>query len=224
MAKSALTLTVKVLESKRKITTDIAKCIAAEMNKGFIKVSRIITKQIQDLVMATIKASPEYSSLVNGDDIGSLKAQFGLVNPIQKLDQIIDAWVQSIQVEFIKVKYRGTSLKGGISIRMIQNNWSDVLALPAATQVNRGPAGGNLRWLEWLLLNGDRIIVQNFEIQIPGPHNRSRTGLAVMVERVGKQWKVPPEFSGTAQNNFVTRSLAQLKFDDVISAQLKKAF
>jgi hypothetical protein len=77
--------------------------------------------------------------------------------------------------------------------------------LPEATYVTA--KGTPIPWLDWLILQGDRIIVLGYDVDFdltPAERARSRTGMALM-ER-GSGWRVPPEFSGTAESNFLTRA------------------
>ena len=42
-----------------------------------------------------------------------------------------------------------------------------------------------------------------------------------MVQGKGKKWRVPPEFSGTPRNNFVTRALDSIE-DDIVKLMERK--
>ena len=54
--------------------------------------------------------------------------------------------------------------------------------------------------------------MKNYEIE--ANPTASRTGTVIMVKSTGRGWRVPPAFSGTVNDNFVTRALEVL--DDVI--------
>ena len=64
--------------------------------------------------------------------------------------------------------------------------------------------GQMLPWLEWLTTLGDSVIVRDYEVKAGFP-DRSRTGDKIMVK--GGGWRVPPEHSGTEENNFITRAI-----------------
>jgi hypothetical protein len=69
--------------------------------------------------------------------------------------------------------------------------------------------GGSLPWLEWLLTLGDTIIIGSFGVEY-GPHGR--TGKAHMTKRA-RPFKVNSSFSGTIDNNFITRAVATVSQD-----------
>ena len=54
--------------------------------------------------------------------------------------------------------------------------------------------------MRWLLLEGTRTIVSSYAYE---PDNSGRSGGGTM--RLGGIWRVPPQFAGTASENFVTR-------------------
>ena len=77
--------------------------------------------------------------------------------------------------------------------------------------------GGDLHWLSWLLTLGDSTIVVGYYYDPETGVGRS--GLGTMSE--GGFFRVPPEFSGTRANNFVTRALIGNKQQEQILNILK---
>ena len=63
--------------------------------------------------------------------------------------------------------------------------------------------GTAIPWFEWLTTLGDAVIVREYDVESGFP-SKSRTGDKIMVR--GKGWRVPPAYSGTETNNFVTRA------------------
>ena len=63
--------------------------------------------------------------------------------------------------------------------------------------------GGDLHWLRWLLLEGYKVLVVGFHFRFQPGRGRSQLGYM----RKGGFWRVPPEYAGTADDNFVTRAL-----------------
>ena len=92
------------------------------------------------------------------------------------------------------------SLKGGIEVNVQPSNFTNLLSLGSGHLVYDK---GDLHWLSWLLTFGDSIIVVGYEYN--PETGLGRANLGNMVE--GGSWRVPPEFSGTIQNNFITRAL-----------------
>ena len=62
--------------------------------------------------------------------------------------------------------------------------------------------GERLDWISWLLTRGDDIVVADYHV-VPGNHGRS--GDAVMKQ--GDFFRVRPEYSGTLDDNCITRAL-----------------
>ncbi len=72
--------------------------------------------------------------------------------------------------------------------------------MPIATQAIKN---GNLPWLKWLLTLGDAIIIADYGVQY-GPFGR--TGEARMTRKYAP-FKVNTKYSGTADNNFISKAL-----------------
>jgi hypothetical protein len=53
-----------------------------------------------------------------------------------------------------------------------------------------------------------------------GNNPRSRTGSAIMVSSQKINWRVPAQFAGTVNNNWVTRAIERL--DDSLLQQIEK--
>jgi hypothetical protein len=104
---------------------------------------------------------------------------------------------------------------------MIKENYEDVLSSADAFVIDDAKSL-KLPWLEWLLLYGGKIIVRSYEVKV-GPNPHSRTGLAIM-KPSKKNWRVPAEFSGTRENNWVTRALDRLddSIPNLIQTEIEK--
>ena len=67
--------------------------------------------------------------------------------------------------------------------------------------------GYTLPWLEWLLLQNNSPIIKNYEVEY-GASPYSRSGLGIMVPS-DQDWRVPPEFAGSQDNNWTTRAVGR---------------
>ena len=75
-----------------------------------------------------------------------------------------------------------------------------------------------LDWLNWLLTRGDDIIVGDYSfIQKPGI---GRSGLGAMT--AGGVFRIPPEYSGTQDDNFITRTLLSEAVTDQLTQVLEQ--
>ena len=78
-------------------------------------------------------------------------------------------------------------------------------------------AGASLPWLQWLLTAGDAIIVTGYSVEYSGSPT-SRSGGAIMVPK--GVFKVDSSFSGTADDNFISRAIN--KYQDRIKESVEK--
>ena len=79
-----------------------------------------------------------------------------------------------------------------------------------------------LEWLNWLLKEGDKIIVGNFGFEkITG---RGRSSLGSM--KKGGSWRISPQHAGTEDDNFITRALgnkaSQTNMANIIQKAIEK--
>lgn len=166
--------------------------------KSMDGIIRSMKPQMSTLIETSIKASDEYASL----NQGILRAELGIQDP-SVVDVIIDRWASNIEIKF---RTRGEI--GVIEIGMIQSNYSDVLTLPEASYAySTRKSNGIIEWLRWLLLEGNKPIVFDYDFRSSG---RGRTGLGFMAIVPGSNWSVPSQFAGTSTDNFVTRALQNI--------------
>ena len=124
--------------------------------------------------------------------------ELGLVagQGVRVLDDIVEAVIRATDFKILKVDNK---LKGGLLIEIQPTNFNNVVSL-ASSIVNYPLA--RLNFLEWLLLKGDTTIVFGYRYEPMPGSGRSEGG--IMVKQGA--WRVPPQFSGTAENNFITRA------------------
>ena len=194
-------LTVRVLESDKIISERIGNALIPQVRKFMEIRKNKLREQLPSIIYKAIVSSPEYSSILGG----GLRYQFGIPNPMQKLEGILNIWVSNVLVTYTPpVVISGGRIKSGIIIEMIKSDYSDVLGTDYAL-VEDKRRGYSLPWLKWLLLDGSYTLVRNHQV-ILGSNPRSRTGLAVM-RPSSDSWGVPRRFSGTMNDNWITRSL-----------------
>ena len=215
MAKTQLSLKFKLVDNQSDISRKILDAIKAEINSVLLSVVFALQQQIRKLLEERITNSDTWKSLENGQ----LRAEFGLPDDIQtRLQEILDIWLRQIDVDYKMIT--GTStLRGGISIGMLETDWNQVLSSSAASIVTKH--GMVLPWLEWLLTYGDKAIIQDYTVLMKASP-QSRSGMAIMAKQVSGQWRVPPQFSGTSDNNFITEILENMSKE--IETMIEKEF
>lgn len=211
-------LRLTLVESSKQIQAKISRAILKEVNKSINRAAVRMVGPIRKAVKEALLDQPEVLSLGGGQ----LAGEFGLPNGRDSIENIIDLWVNNITVVKKNASSRGGQISAGLTITMIQRDYKDVLSSSFASV--RTAKGQELPWLEWLLRFGDKTIIRDFEVSFhPGRLARSRSGIAIMVGGKSKRWKVPPQFSGTPQNNFVTRALDDVQDDilKIVETQLR---
>lgn len=160
----------------------------------------LVLEEVKSLTNAFLRSTETYQSLVSGQ----LATHFGFRkgNERGRLEPILNTFVNSIHYTFVPFA-RG---KGSFTISGFVNGFSDVLSLPEAliqgSSDKKLSTAYPLPWLNWLLLQGDRVIVQDYHIEIGSVAAKSsRSGKAIMVG--GGTWAVP-ELGGTEGNNWIT--------------------
>ena len=192
-------LHINILESNDEISQKLLKALLPEVTKYFNKAFNQCKKEITTIVSSAIVSSPEYQSIMSG----KLKYEFGLPDSGSRLASILSFW-KYLDIQYDKPKIIKNQINSYFTLSMIKSDYSDVLSSAAATF--KTEKGSDLEWLQWLLLFGDKVIIKDYSVEI-GPNPRSRTGNAVMVGNTRGRWGVPPEFSGTSQNNWITRAI-----------------
>jgi len=196
---------------------DVEREIVKKIKSKAPKIKISITDQIKKHVREALVGTQEYQSIIHG----KLRAELGIPNSSARIMSVIDTWINNIEV----VVVAGKSPFLSITIGMIQADYSDVLSLPEAQYTYKSRRSeGTIPWLKWLLLEGDKRIVTQYEFS-KNPIG-SRTGMGIMISKAKGAWQVPPEFSGTSVNNFATRALGNIEsiIDKIVENTVKGSF
>lgn len=202
-------LSIKLLDTEQEISKKINSATAEHFNSILNGKLSSIKQQVKSFTYNAILSQPEIDSL-NG---GILQGAFGLVDSSSAIKSIATSIQNSINVEFNKFD---KNLKGGINIYIQPSDFTNLLALPEATNFTDD---GDFPWLQWLITLGDTIIIVDYSFNpISG---RGRSNLGYMTS--GGVFRVPPEFAGDINNNFITRALVGKQQEKVIQNILMKA-
>ncbi len=193
-------MSIKLTQSEAQIERIIIDMLKKQFKDTAIASQLAIEDRLRSVIIDSIKAAPEYHSLLSGRLLG----EFGLTDAPTKLDRILQVWSQDIHFDM-----KNTTMR----ITAIQGDFKNVLSLPEAQQFTN--KGVSLDWLDWLLIKGDKTIIREYEIEA-AQGRRSRTGLAVMVKVKKGRWKVPSQYAGTVNKNWVTRAI-----DDIPDSKIE---
>lgn len=190
---------ITILESNNQITSAIIHSIKDVIGGAIKKSMNKIIDGVKEIVAESLRQEPEYGSLMSG----KLKADFGIPDS-SMVQRVVDALVNTITVTDIPITANKSGLGGGFVLTMMKSDdLSGVIYQDIASVSDI--KGYTLPWLEWLLLQNNSPIVKNYQVKY-GPSNYSRSGLGIMIPS-DSDWRVPPEFAGSSDNNWTTRAV-----------------
>jgi hypothetical protein len=193
-----MTLSIKIIDTEKEIAKNINIGISEYINNKITQQLSFMTKEIIGVIPSWVSVQPEILSLLSQDEM-SLAGQFGIAGGTDGIvNSIVSSIANSISIKFVKFN---NNLKGGLEFYIQPDNFSNLLGLPQGHVIY---SGGDLHWLDWLLIRGDQIIISNY--QYNPSTGLGRSGLGNMIG--GNSFRVPPAFAGTKNNNFVTRALS----------------
>lgn len=199
----------KIVDSYNKIYENINSAVQKEIRANLTKSINKIRADVINLTIKALEECPEINSLRSG----KLKLDFGL--DYDPTTEIVYAIANSVDVKIKNLNMGKTGLQSFLTIYIQRSDFKNLLSLEVATVVTE--KGAQLPWLEWLLLAGDAVLISEYGVKY-GSFEASRSGGAIMIP-VGV-FQVDPTFSGTADNNFITRALSG--YTDMISQILEK--
>lgn len=192
-------LSLNLLESDSYIKDQILKSLVKRVEPALQKTAQKSSIKIQQLLSDALKQEPEYSSLISGQ----LYLEFGIPE-VSAVDNIVQKLAETATIKVESVTIKSNGLGGGLTLNALERtNMGGLINDINALVVD--PKGYSLPWLQWLLYEGNKPIIRNYEVKI-GPNSNSRTGMAIMIES-NKNWRVPPSFAGTINNNWITRAV-----------------
>lgn len=189
------------------IVKNITLELHTQITKLYDRAIKNTTKRVKKIVKQEIKNSPEYNEFISD----TVFHQLGIPDILDRVDVIIDKIVEGIEVVGDinpRVDLKRGIIKASVEIRILDLSYRKILSLPEAKFITE--KSEVLQWLGWLLFFGDAPVVLEyfyFDEDSPG----SRTGHGFMGQANSGVWSVPPEISGTQNNNWLTRSLDSLE-------------
>jgi len=208
-----MSISIQIVDPITSIEKNVNKAFAEIINNAIERQKNKIVNSVKALIPGWIRVQPEIISLTSSE-VGSLVGQFGIQqNSNAIVTNIINAVVDSTEIKFVKYK---PNLDGGLELRFQPADFQNLLSLSDG-HVRYGT--GDLHWLEWLLKRGDTVIVANY--QYNPKTGIGRSGLGNMI--YGGSFRVPPQFAGTQDNNFITRSFLGSRQQQQIISVLEKA-
>ena len=189
---------LEILEPDAAIAQRIGEALQQDLNKLFQKRIPDMINEIRRFLPMWIMGCDEIQSLLGGD----LQADFGIPSPTASVNRIVNAVASSLQVSFKPVPKRITGKILEISIQ--PSSMTNILGLNEHIITEKGE---RLDWLHWLVERGDDIVIFGYGVEYG---SFGRTNMAHMV-KAGSFFRVNPAYSGTTEDNFITRALDSKK-------------
>ena len=172
--------------------------IVSQLNDLMKSSKTKILNEVKSLIPKWILDQPEVQSLLSRDP-SSLAGQFGIEGNVNSIiNTIISSVVNSTNI--VIVPFDNKLKNGGMELNIQPEDLRNLLGLSQGHTIY---TDGDLHWLNWLLTRGDEVIVIGYEYNPQTGFGRSKLGTM----KSGTAFRVPPQFSGTDKNNFITRAL-----------------
>jgi hypothetical protein len=178
---------------------EVVKLVGESISFAITKTRTLFVQEIKTALRQDIV----YLELLNHID-GILYYDVGLANAGQVAEQIVELVSSSIQLR--KLPARRDDL-GGIGLTVLKDGLQPILSLPMGSYQSKG---GKVDWLDWLLTAGTSEVISGYRVMY-GFFDTSRTGQAIMVKSKTKGFSIDPDYAGTEDDNWITRSLKRVE-------------
>lgn len=178
---------------------EIVKVVGDSISFAIRKTRTLFVQEIKTALRQDIV----YLELLNYID-GILYYDVGLANAGQVAEQIVELVASSIELR--KLPARRNDL-GGIGLTVLKDGIQPILSLPMGSYQSKG---GKVDWLDWLLTAGTSEVISGYRVMY-GFFDTSRTGQAIMVKSKTKGFSIDPDYAGTENDNWITRSLKRVE-------------
>jgi hypothetical protein len=208
------------------MTQVVLDMIAATLTRAASLAASPIQRRVVESITNAVRNSPAYLSLVGGQ----LKGELGVIDALPILEAVVANLANGVQVNSRRFSPVAVGvLEGGLYIEIFKGDYEGIVESAGGYFQSEG--GFPVSWLRWLTLEGERILVSDHQfVATPTPYVQrggrffgSRTGLGLM--RRGGSWRVPPEFQGTEQDNWLSRALlgTTQEVGEIVAQELERA-
>jgi len=213
--------TITIKERQADLSKLIENAAKKHLKSIGAKVSKAIEKEVKEIVYKAIYNCEELKDLRSG----SLRGELGLTKSqaTNASTSIAEAVSKSIFVE----AERGSGRSAGKVLLKIQpTDYANVLSettyssFYSFSRKKKRSKKTEIAWLKWLLFRGDAVIIKGFTFVAESGEGRS--GLGDM-ER-GGSWRIDPAYSGTKNDNFITRALQRGSASEKIVKIIERIF
>jgi hypothetical protein len=207
-------ITITLKENKITFRKKVNEAISDFLNRTINRKMGTMIREIRQLIPSWIESQPEMIELSSNEQPGSLAAQFGLPKGTGKdvVNKISSAVRNSLAIRITKINKK--DLSGGIEFNLMSATFEELLSLKEGHVIEDEI---DLHWLDWLLNRGYETIVTGYRFKIS---EGGRSGGGVMTK--GNIWRVPTQYAGSPEDNFITRALTNPIVEKQIQTILEK--
>lgn len=206
-----------------KIIYAVDKQINAIMNKALPKIQSSIKPEISEIVLRSLNESQTVQSLLSG----KLKDDFGLFGNVvaTTVGNIVSVISNGLQVKLEKSSQAGSIVSVKLDI-LPYSDFDKIISVAGGSVPSRG---GNVDWLEWLLTRGTQVVIGDYWI-FPHAKGFTRSGGTSIMRKIESAprdpFRVDPNFSGTLEDNFITRAIQSKSKDfmNVLGNAIDRSF
>jgi hypothetical protein len=202
----------RVVESNQALLASLHKCISERIRIKYMGLRENIIKDFAELFSQVLHDSPQYKSLTTRGPY-QLSADFGFEAgaELEYVEPIIEELRQQFLVENeTTYGYRADGLLYKLKINFVEKDFAKIISLNNGKygswydSVNTQGVSTRIDWLEWLLTLGDTI-QPKWMIVYAQDKKGSRSQEAIM-RLHDRGWRVNPAYSGTIDDNWITKS------------------
>lgn len=186
------------------VVKELKQTLRSTIDRLLVKIRPSLVEYIENKLRKD--PSDTYYSL----DIGQLRRDFGFRPGENVGERVVKAVSSSIQLNALGPT---SASLGGIRLSLLKGGIEFLLDKDFGAYDSNG---NTVDWLRWLLTAGDTIVVADYQVTKDKgtPLKGSRSGYALMISpKMSKGFRVDPAYSGTIDDNWITRALAATEVD-----------
>ena len=191
------------LFSPKQVEQALKKLISEQLTKAIRLAVPDVKSDMKKLIDKELRNSAVITNLLTGE----LRGQLGLTKAKAQsaVENIIRAVVSTVDVQSKRVNIGKGSARNVLSITTQPSSFANVSSISQGIvgyYSNTYKKSVAIKWLDWLLFEGDRIVVSKFHYET-NPKIKGRSGLGKMHK--GGFFRIAPHYSGTDKDNFISR-------------------
>jgi hypothetical protein len=186
-----------IKESSLDIAERINYALARSIENAASQIRPNLGDQLQPLLINKWKKSATYASLIYGDLNGKIGFPAGTAK--DSVDNILEEAAKSVQISYRGTRVNKRKFVTKIDVFILKQDLHGVLnSIYGLIQTEKNEL---LYWTDWLLVQGDRIVVDDWRYF--RRNGKGRSGMGIMVKN--GSFRIPSIHSGVLGDNWLTR-------------------